>query len=202
MSLSARRQQRNAQRVRHVEEMERYALNTTPMEWVADAERRITDLPELLTGERRSCAYEHGKQMLLNAHAVIPMQGVGSLPLLRIALLNDEYVPQPERHRCWHDIEPWEIGGMGYTPGGQLLESPVFVRQNDGHLCLLSSPHPSWGSWCSFKATYSVLMTDFFDANDALLLSCNFFGGVQSIHNGTFTVIQSPKGWLSTCDDV
>jgi hypothetical protein len=180
--------------------MERYALNTTPREWVAEAERRVANQPELLTGERRSCAYEHGEQILLRAHMVIPMQGVGSLPQLRIALLNDEYVPHPECHRRWHDIEPWEIKGKGYVPGGQLLESPVFVRQNDGHLFLVSSHHPSWGSSCSFKATYSVLMTDFFDANDALLLSCNFFGGVNPIHNGTFTVIPHLKGWLSTHD--
>ena len=82
-----------------------------------------------------------------------------------------------------------EVSSTNYTAGGASV-SPIAVTQASNIITFTSSGSPQWNS-VSFSA-YGGLVYDKTVSNNGL--SYNYFGGVQTVTSGTFTVSWNASG--------
>jgi hypothetical protein len=82
-----------------------------------------------------------------------------------------------------------EVSGTGYTAGGVAV-TPIAVTQTTNVITFTSSGSPQW-TGATFSA-YGGLVYDTTVANQGI--SFNYFGGVQTVTSGTFTVSWNASG--------
>lgn len=82
-----------------------------------------------------------------------------------------------------------EVSGTGYTAGGVSVSSPT-VSQASNVVTFTSAGTPQWTT-ASFSA-YGCLVYDTTDSSKGLCF--NYFGGVQTVTAGTFTINWNASG--------
>lgn len=113
---------------------------------------------------------------------------------LKVALLGAAYTPNPDTHKVWTDVSPYEIAAAGgYTAGGMLLASKTVNYDAALDRTNLVAADSEWGPGASFTANYAVI----YDSSGALpLWSLVDFEGPKAVSSGRFTIDWAAVGLL------
>lgn len=132
-------------------------------------------------------------------HDWYPASGGGLIATLwtgnpiKVALLNASYVPNPDTHKVWGDVSPFEVSGSAYTAGGQPLTGKTASYDAAADRTNLLANDSTWGPGASFATRYGVVYDD---SGGKPLWSLVDYEALKDIINGVFTIDWAASGAL------
>ncbi len=113
---------------------------------------------------------------------------------IKVALLNNTYVPNQDTHQTFADLGTAQVTGTGYTAGGLTLASKTIVYDAVNNVTVLDASDVTWAA-STITARYAVLYVAKGGATSGdPLLGYVDFSVDQASTNGNFTITWDASG--------